>query len=214
MFVLTVVDEIANLKKEAQELKAIKEAIGTPNFSSLVFEKVFNNDIRRLLSMSDMWKSRKPPQPLSYKSFVIPSDEQCLKIANDDQKIWDLAESIAVFKHRYVHGCFMGPGVDGSLDRLSRRWRGIQRDDAVQVLSFDKDDMDTLDFVAATSNIRSTIFSIPPKSKFDIKRPSPPWIVADDRNGGEYNSRNSDYKCHRSRIMCPPSAPRPAKPSQ
>jgi ubiquitin-like 1-activating enzyme E1 B len=40
----------------------------------------------------------------------------------------------------------------------------------VQVLSFDKDDVDTLDFVAATSNIRSAIFSIPTKSKFDIKR--------------------------------------------
>ena len=40
----------------------------------------------------------------------------------------------------------------------------------MQVLSFDKDDVDTLDFVAATSNIRSIIFSIPTKSKFDIKR--------------------------------------------
>jgi ubiquitin-like 1-activating enzyme E1 B len=97
------VDEIANLKKEAQELKAIKEAIGTAEFASLVFEKVFNNDIRRLLSMSDMWKSRKPPQPLQYKDFSLPSNEQILKIANDDQKVWDLAASIAVFKNRYLH---------------------------------------------------------------------------------------------------------------
>src|SRR5579859_3705265 len=80
-YTVTAVDEIANLKKEAQELKAIKEAIGTPNFSSLVFEKVFNNDIRRLLSMSDMWKSRKPPQPLQYKEFSLPSNEQIIKTA-------------------------------------------------------------------------------------------------------------------------------------
>jgi len=81
-------------------LKAIKEAIGTTDFASLVFEKVFNNDIRRLLSMSDMWKSRKPPQPLQYKEFSLPSNEQIIKTAKDDQKVWDLAANVAVFKHR------------------------------------------------------------------------------------------------------------------
>jgi ubiquitin-like 1-activating enzyme E1 B len=53
---------------------------------------------------------------------------------------------------------------------LSARWEAIQTPDAVQVLTFDKDDVDTLDFVSSTANIRSTIFSIAPKSKFDIKR--------------------------------------------
>jgi ubiquitin-like 1-activating enzyme E1 B len=121
--------------------------------------------------MSDMWKSRKPPQPLQYKDYTLPSNEKIHKIANDDQKTWDLSESIAVFKHRYN---LLGKVyLTASLDRLSQRWKAIQTDDAVQVLSFDKDDVDTLDFVAATSNIRSTIFSIPPKSKFDIKRLSP-----------------------------------------
>ena len=38
------------------------------------------------------------------------------------------------------------------------------------VLAFDKDDDDALDFVAASANLRSTIFSIETKSKFDIKR--------------------------------------------
>ena len=37
-------------------------------------------------------------------------------------------------------------------------------------LTFDKDDEDTLDFVAATANLRSIIFGIETKSKFDIKR--------------------------------------------
>jgi ubiquitin-like 1-activating enzyme E1 B len=59
------------------------------------------------------------------------------------------------------------------LNRLSVRWKEIQKPDSVQVLTFDKDDVDTLDFVASTANIRSTIFSIPTKSKFDIKRISP-----------------------------------------
>ena len=38
------------------------------------------------------------------------------------------------------------------------------------VLNFDKDDEDTLDFVAASANLRSIIFGIGPKSKFDIKQ--------------------------------------------
>lgn len=38
------------------------------------------------------------------------------------------------------------------------------------VLTFDKDDKDILDFVASSANLRSIIFGIEPKSKFDIKQ--------------------------------------------
>ena len=41
---------------------------------------------------------------------------------------------------------------------------------APAVLTFDKDDDDTLDFVASSANLRSFIFGIEPRSKFDIKR--------------------------------------------
>lgn len=62
-----------------------------------------------------------------------------------------------------------------SLDRLSKRMKGLQ-DTAMgethPVLDFDKDDVDTLDFVTATANLRATIFGIDPKSKFDTKRKS------------------------------------------
>jgi len=88
------------LKKEAEALKAIKEAMGTPDFASKVFEKVFNTDIHRLLSMQDMWKSRKPPVPLSYTDYPLPSTgAEIAQLAADDQKVWDLAANIAVFKH-------------------------------------------------------------------------------------------------------------------
>lgn len=89
------------MKKEAEALKAIKEAMGTPSFASKVFEKVFNTDIHRLLSMQDMWKTRKPPVPLSYTDYSFPSDSEIAKLAADDQKVWDLAANIAVFKHSY-----------------------------------------------------------------------------------------------------------------
>jgi ubiquitin-like 1-activating enzyme E1 B len=38
------------------------------------------------------------------------------------------------------------------------------------VITFDKDDEDTLDFVAAGANLRSIVFGIETKSRFDIKQ--------------------------------------------
>src|SRR5271170_7307671 len=98
---MDLVEEIAELKKEAEALKAIKEAMGTPDFAAKVFEKVFYTDIHRLISMQDMWKSRKQPTPLSYIDYPLPSDADIAKLAADDQKVWDLAANIAVFKHSY-----------------------------------------------------------------------------------------------------------------
>ena len=60
-----------------------------------------------------------------------------------------------------------------SLDRLSKRLKTLQETttgDTHPILDFDKDDVDTLDFVTATANLRAKIFEIDPKSKFDTKR--------------------------------------------
>lgn len=60
-----------------------------------------------------------------------------------------------------------------SLHRLRARLLHAQSqgpDTASAILSFDKDDEDTLDFVAATANLRSFVFGIETRSKFDIKR--------------------------------------------
>jgi len=64
-----------------------------------------------------------------------------------------------------------------SLGRLSVRLQQAQASAVAAhavspVLSFDKDDDDTLDFVASSANLRSMVFGIEPKSKFDIKRMS------------------------------------------
>jgi ubiquitin-like 1-activating enzyme E1 B len=42
--------------------------------------------------------------------------------------------------------------------------------DEAPVITFDKDDVDTLDFVTATANLRATAFHLEAKSKFDTKR--------------------------------------------
>lgn len=60
-----------------------------------------------------------------------------------------------------------------SLDRLSKRLKirqDTKKSDIKPVLHFDKDDVDTLDFVTASANLRAAIFGIEAKSKFDTKR--------------------------------------------
>lgn len=154
-------DELDNLRKEANALQVIREAMGTPEFPKLVFDKVFKDDVNRLRSMEEMWKSRTPPDALTYDDLVNSADETPSQPWLDDQALWTLDENVRVFQD--------------SITRLSVRLKDLQ---AAQIdssspqaaLSFDKDDVDTLDFVAATANIRAHIFGIDKKTKFDIKQ--------------------------------------------
>ncbi|KAK5997219.1 Ubiquitin-activating enzyme E1-like [Cladobotryum mycophilum] len=155
--------EIEELKKESEALKKIRDAVGKPEFPQMLFDKVFDADIERLRSVEDMWKTRRAPEPLKYETVIgQAADALASKYAvlADGQKVWSLEESLVVF--------------NDSLERLSRRL--LQLKDAKDpsapepTITFDKDDDDTLDFVAASANIRSTIFGIDRKSRFDIKQ--------------------------------------------
>lgn len=153
-------NEVANLRKEAQALKRIRDSMGSQDFPRLVFEKVFKEDIERLRSMEDMWKTRKAPEVLDYDTLMQESLGVGPAIAQQDQVVWSVAENFAVF-------------VD-SIKRLSTRLEETRANadvgNAMPILSFDKDDVDTLDFVVASANLRSHIFGIETRSKFDIKR--------------------------------------------
>ncbi|KAH8706521.1 hypothetical protein BGZ61DRAFT_222642 [Ilyonectria robusta] len=155
--------EIEELKKESDALKKIRDAVGTPQFSQMLFDKVFNGDIERLRSVEDMWKSRRAPEPLKYEKVLSEATEALAlkdKVLSDDQRTWSLEESLVAF--------------NDSLDRLSKRIIELKKnkrpEDPEPIITFDKDDVDTLDFVAASANIRSTIFGIESKSRFDIKQ--------------------------------------------
>ncbi|PGH36233.1 ubiquitin-like 1-activating enzyme E1 B [[Emmonsia] crescens] len=152
-------EEIANLQREAQALLSIRRSMGSDDFAEKVFNKVFNEDIDRLRKMEDMWKTRKPPQPLSFDPLQQEATAVDSTISSDDQKVWSLVEDFAVFKD--------------SLGRLSRRLQGFEAattDGHKPVITFDKDDVDTLDFVTASANLRSHVFGIEMKSKFEIKQ--------------------------------------------
>lgn len=145
-------DEVAKLKVEAEALKNIRSMMGKSEFAAAVFNKVFHDDIERLRSMAEMWQSRKPPSPLQFDNHI---DEVTLKkgqeLASHDQMTWSLLQNISVF-------CY-------SLNELSTRAL-----EGEKVIEFDKDDKDTLDFVAAAANLRAHIFDIPLHSEWEIKQ--------------------------------------------
>jgi ubiquitin-like 1-activating enzyme E1 B len=152
--------EIENLRRESQALRRIRESMGSDDFPRLVFNKVFQEDIERLRSMEDMWKNRRAPEALEYEKLSQEALGVGPNVARKDQIVWTLAENFAVF-------------VD-SLRRLSDRLEETRANadlgNSTAILTFDKDDDDTLDFVAASANLRSHIFGIETRSKFDIKR--------------------------------------------
>lgn len=110
-----------------------------------------------------MWKTRTAPKPLIYESVSSQAAGALATkgaIAANDQAVWSLSENLAVF--------------NDSLERLSKRILDLKKakrpSDPEPIITFDKDDEDTLDFVTASANIRSIVFGIEPRSKFDVKQ--------------------------------------------
>ncbi|KAJ5194637.1 ubiquitin-like activating enzyme [Penicillium cinerascens] len=153
-------EEIEELRREAQALNEIRNSMGSDDFTRKVFEKVFRDDIERLRRVEDMWKERTRPDLLDYDKLQEESASVEPTVSITDQRVWTLAEDFVVFKD--------------SADRLTRRLKEMQAkassEDEAPVITFDKDDVDTLDFVTATANLRANIFHLEAKSKFDTKQ--------------------------------------------
>jgi ubiquitin-like 1-activating enzyme E1 B len=78
--------------------------MGSENFPKLLFDKVYKDDITRLRSMEEMWKTRRPPETLDYDTLIKEANEAELakdKILKDGQRVWTLQENVVVFKERY-----------------------------------------------------------------------------------------------------------------
>ncbi|KIW33830.1 uncharacterized protein PV07_00649 [Cladophialophora immunda] len=154
-------EEIKKLKEEAQALKKIRASMGSNDFAKQVFDKVFKEDIERLAKMEDMWKDKKPPEPLSYDELEQQATMVDSGVARNGQGTWSVVENFVVFKD----------SLDRLVKRLSQEQAAASKSGELQPsISFDKDDDDTMDFVTAAGNLRAIIFGIEPKSKFDIKQ--------------------------------------------
>ena len=97
--------EIEKLRQESEALKRIRDAMGMDAFPQLLFDKVYKEDINRLRSMQEMWRSRRAPDPLDYET-LWPKVEALVaskdKILRSDQRQWTLEENVLVFKDRFV----------------------------------------------------------------------------------------------------------------
>ncbi|TKR60004.1 hypothetical protein L596_029600 [Steinernema carpocapsae] len=143
---------------DAKDLEAVK--ISTRKWAedneydqTKIFDKLFNTDIQFLTTLTDLWKDRKKPTPVSYVDVCNQGEGSAARaLANNE--IWSLRAYVDTFYEtlQLLHGR-MKPGADG----------------IPQTLTWDKDDEDAMKFVAAAANIRSHVFAIPLKSLFDIK---------------------------------------------
>ena len=143
--------ELENLKNESIALTRLKSNAGKPEYTSMVFNKVFNIDVQRLLSMDELWKSRTRPIPMKFHEPKVDS----LNSIDHDQTEWSLEYTIKIFKQ--------------SLESLSKIYQKECESDPNFTLSFDKDDQTSLDFVTSSSNLRARIFNISPSTRFKIK---------------------------------------------
>lgn len=123
----------------------------------LLIQKLYNDDIKYLLMMDNLWKERAKPMPLVYSDLIKDSHEepQCSKTLSNDnlklgnQRLWSMKECVDI--------------LSDSVAKLHQRLEtsGYQH--------WDKDDEVALNFVVAASNLRSKCFNIERKSPFDVK---------------------------------------------
>ncbi|KAI9555299.1 hypothetical protein GHT06_017814 [Daphnia sinensis] len=119
---------------------------------SKLFGKFFCDDIKYLLSMDKLWTKRTPPIPLSWDNLPDESSDQQGGLIKD-QKVWSPAECVQA--------------LVSSIKILYQRFKELKGEESF--LIWDKDDEASMDFVTACSNLRSHVFSIPKKSRFDVK---------------------------------------------
>ncbi|CAD7004598.1 unnamed protein product [Ceratitis capitata] len=128
--------------------------------AATLFNKFFYDDIKYLLSMSNLWKERKAPTPLKWDNVLVNQDNGEKEVTADASKeptrqyhkVWSLAECANVFA-----------------DCVKKLSTGFLKLGEGETLVWDKDDQPAMDFVAACANIRAYIFEIGRKSRFEVK---------------------------------------------
>lgn len=146
--------EIQRILSEANELAALKALLAEPDFPARMIEKIYKDDVEKSLRLESLWKTRAKPVPLDAAHHAAELDAVLAEgdaLLSQDTKLWTVAENLAVL-HR-------------ATAKLQLRIRG-----GAEAIFFDKDDEDTLNFVAAAANLRSHVFHIPIQTKFDIKQ--------------------------------------------
>lgn len=167
-------ENMADAGKTAIEKKETDEAVTrqstrqwakeTNYDSTKIFNKLFCDDIKYLLSMAKLWEKRKAPTPIDWQESINNSsmpiypqsdqtNEQTGPNKLESHRILTIREYCEIFSDSV---CNLKTRLETSTD-------------SNPILVWDKDDEDALNFVTAASNLRCYIFSIGPKSKFETK---------------------------------------------
>lgn len=153
---------------------------------ALTHTQVFDTDIRNLLIMADMWKSRSPPTPLDFDAILNGTFQNNESVNGregnsvnghsngsnqtsvlKDQRALSLKDNLDLFVSRYFcrnWHLFCSYHPMKSTNRLAVRLRAGEK-----TITFDKDDDDTLDFVTSSSNLRSYAYGIASKTRWEVK---------------------------------------------
>ncbi|CCD22590.1 E1 ubiquitin-activating protein UBA2 NDAI_0A04330 [Naumovozyma dairenensis CBS 421] len=146
------VEEIKRIKQETNELHELQKIITFGDKSRIpeIVEKLFIHDIEKLLLIENLWKTRTKPTPLTKTQLDASMNESKKDLHLNNNSVWNINEQLSMF--------------------LSITGKLMERMKKEHTIEFDKDDQDTLEFVATAANIRSHIFDIPLQSVFDIKQ--------------------------------------------
>ncbi|EMR11277.1 hypothetical protein PNEG_00306 [Pneumocystis murina B123] len=138
--------------------KNIKDSIKDENFAEKLFKKLYFDDIIQLKSMEEISRILKTINPLSYEDLKSKSDTIDKERLKNSQLVWTIEENFYIFLL--------------SLENLRRRFISLldSFSDNKSAIPFDKDDEDILNFVSSSANLRSYVFGIEQKSKFEIKQ--------------------------------------------
>ncbi|CAL9730817.1 ubiquitin-activating enzyme E1-like [Monosporozyma unispora] len=144
-------NEIKRIKQETNELQKLHNIILEQDFNRIPFilKKLFIDDISKLLLIENLWKTR--TKPLLLDESIISENNHDVTEKKSLNEVWDI---------KYIIQRFIAV-----TKTLSQRMKSEGN-----FIEFDKDDEDTLEFVAMAANIRSYLFHIPMKSVFDIKQ--------------------------------------------
>lgn len=151
-------EEIKRIVSEANELSVLRCMIKDEDFALKLIRKIYQDDVEKSLKLETLWKTREKPKPIILEGKVITQLEALLSdlankdLMSNDTKFWSVIENLYVLHE--------------SVLALQKRFKS----DESAILYFDKDDDDTLNFVAAAANLRSWVFGIENKTKFDIKQ--------------------------------------------
>ena len=192
--------EIDSLRKEAREMRDIRASLveaakqgdsaAVRVVAERIFNKVYKNDIERLLGMEEMWAHRPvKPVPLVFQDAlnnVSSSDSEATPASASGSAPHDPTTSSAT-DATPVNGA-TAPAAAAHASKLKDQ-RTLSLKDNVELflssvsalairaaadlanpLSFDKDDDDALDFVTASSNLRSIVYHIERKTRFEVKQ--------------------------------------------